>query len=684
MCITALMGSVVLGMVLSTTVVIMRRQRLFEWSSFDAGQGRKPFKTFKFKPIRTSCSAIASSSEDGEMASIPKNGADLLDVLRGGSDFWRNATVVTVGYTWGLAGLSEAEFLENHCDFDDLKRLANPLKKVERRRAENCRIGRAGSAAGNGAACYAGVYAHKINGEVVDARPAPDGYFSPDGFDCIVRCPAGAYCPRSLPSKPNRTDFKQCEFPGNVDVDLIAVTYDETRFCPGSRAVNLCPEGYRCKWAEARVKCDRGYVCPRGSASQRRCHGIFGGTGFLARPNHICSTTGTAYPDYRRPLAVFVVVFALLAVIALTASGTAARVTNDLRRYLRSATSDVSFFSRKYTTSEEESPSTGDERRFFHGRFSPRRKTGSTAPRTTTLATGTRRWTLERHWHRRLLAVVVGDADGLVYAGQSPLTVSRSAVYGALIFFLSWAILWHIPTTFLIGELIVVISFFFMIFGCCGLCFFDLMHAIDSYTETIRTTLDDDDDDVHEGTGRGPNDGVVGNGTDQVEHEERYAISIDDVFHEAEHAVVLTACGCRKRANVIVASLAFVFVLVTFPTWFFLLEDGTFSITIFAMIVVVVAGAGALCLSVPYGYRPTRLCGEDPGVDEAEFRRRVDEIKLQRRRDAEDHRRPELAHVRRSNTSVEDIGSQQVELRIDLAFQNLCLRLRSNQCRNQA
>lgn len=74
--------------------------------------------------------------------------------------------------------------------------------------------------------------------------------------------------------------------------------------CPGSRHVYLCPGGYECADSAKRRVCPASSYCPTGSKSHRTCDAAYP----LASYRNICSKEGMAFPDYSMPTAVFYIV----------------------------------------------------------------------------------------------------------------------------------------------------------------------------------------------------------------------------------------------------------------------------------------------------------------------------------------------------------------------------------------
>lgn len=654
-CLQRLVGHVFLGsMIAAAAVVLYRRDKLFDWHKFHAGQGRKPYKTFKITPIETSCASVTDA--DGSEAS----GRDIVDVWFDGGTV---SVTSTVSSTYGLAGLTEDEFDDNHCDDDQLRVMSNPFKLPDRRRSDECRDGSIGSVVGNGAACAAGLYGHVVNGTVIDVRPSPEGYFSPFGFTCIVRCPKGGYCPQSTP-KNNKTDAKKCEYPKNVDKTALAVSVlnasgvEVQRLCPGARFLYLCPGGYRCKFSESLVDCDKGFRCPRGSASQQRC----AGASSITSPETSCPSKNTEFPDTTIPLAVFLSCTLGIAALLLAFGGSLGKAWEVVDAYL-------CMDGRRHTTRGK-------------SRLGAMRRIGEVASIIIVA---------ERGLHQRVVQAVLArpdrdirasslrrlspehavlgsleDAETKRFSGCTAPNVSRCAIYGSILLFAWYAV--AVATTEFVFFIPVVLASVIMLVGFFGLCTLDTTADVAAYNDDIRDKLlERDDYDDYSGDVR---------------------ISYGDIFSEGEAPIVLTAYGCSRRANLATGACALLFFVVLLPA---VVERGLFnwrSIVLLCLLLVAtfaVVGFATLRLTRPWSdgvvtyddfrarIKRGRMVATPTPVDDGTEDQQDDEEEGEQER-KEGREAPRRISMRRSNVSR--LTNKVVDLRIDLQYRNLCVRLR--------
>ncbi|KAH8049965.1 ABC transporter G family member [Aureococcus anophagefferens] len=210
------------------------------------------------------------------------------------------------------AGLTADEFYANHCDGEQLRKLANARKPVDAR-DPRCAF----ESDASDAACAGGLFRWRYdNGKPGDVDAAPEGFFSPEFQTCLVRCAAGGYCPRSNTTNPRDT---KCRYPGSVDKSIASHKVGGgRRVCPGSKHLYLCPAGSYCRDSAQRHKCHTNHACPTGSTRGARCHALFHG----GKSSVPCEDEGLKFPDYSETCALFVATVAclLLLVRALTSS----------------------------------------------------------------------------------------------------------------------------------------------------------------------------------------------------------------------------------------------------------------------------------------------------------------------------------------------------------------------------
>lgn len=612
----------------TAALLIDKRDRLFDWHKFRGGKSSKPYRTVKYSPVRTDCDAVE------EVTSVDT----FVDSWRDGT-LWTNTTVLqTARYTYGLAGLTEQEFVENHCTEEELRNLFNPFKSNDLRRAKECRHGAMINAPGGPTSCTAGLYAHVVNGSVTGVRAAPAGYFSPDAFTCLVRCPHGGFCPQSQPTLRND---RKCRYPAKVDKEQRRVDIENTNksvvasLCPGSRFLYLCPGGHYCKFAETRVKCRRGYRCPRGSDKERVCDGAKP----FATARRVCPEAGTQYPDYTFPLLLFVGAIFSLALITFVASGALAKAV----------TATVRFFTNLFREWQDRVSSTRESERVASPPASQRISSGCRSL-FTTIAEG------ERRLHLYLLKRIVGNDGSGVWSGFSATRTSRHAFYGLLILFAACVLYMIVEPLF---SILVILAFFVTLMGCFGMCYFDARRAVDDLERQYKDYLHD-----------------------QKEADVR---DVDD-----EPPAVFTFCGCTSRANAVIAAIAALFFALSVV--FRNVEVGVIA---FAVLCITILGVACLCApngcprcncvnccccmrsydrrsfaTLAFRARQSRCTPDFDGVSVRNSRRR--------------RRISFRVSSMRSEASVTQLSSpggtriQPIDFRIDLSFTNLGLTLRSN------
>lgn len=623
-----LKGLVLVALTVTAALLVEKRDRLFDWHKFRGGKSSKPYRTVKYSPVRTGCDAV----EDVTSA------RSFVDSWNDGT-LWTNTTVLqTVRFTYGLAGLTEQEFVENHCMEDELRNLFNPFKSNDLRRAKECRHGAIGNAPGGPASCTAGLYAHVVNGSVTGVRAAPAGYFAPGAFTCIVRCPHGGFCPQSEPTVRND---RKCRYPAKVDKEQRRIQIENasgsvvTAICPGSRFLYLCPGGYFCKFAETRVKCRRGYRCPRGADRERECDG--------AKPfvtaRRVCPHSGTQYPDYTIPLMLFVGAISSLALITFVATGALANAITTAVRFVIDVLhewQDRVSYSRDIEPGGAVTVTRHISSR-FHNFFA-------------TIIEE------EQRLHLYLLKRIAGNDGSGVWSGFSATRTSRHAVYGILILFIAFLLYVIVDPLF---SILMILSFFVMLMGCFGMCYFDARRAVDDLERQYKEYVQ--------------------------EQKEAYVQDIDD-----EPPAVFTFCGCTSRANAIVAVIALIFFVVAV---FF----GNAEVGLIAFFVLCITGIGVACLCAPNGCPScsfVNCCCCMRRYDRRSFaqlaflarqRRPTPEFDAAEGRNSRRRRRSSFRVVSmRSEPSATQLSSpggtriQPIDLRIDLSFTNLRLTLRSN------
>ncbi|KAH8095625.1 ATPase [Aureococcus anophagefferens] len=278
-------------LVLGATYVTLHTRDAF----FERGRG-----------VLVSCDSL----RDGDGAT-PDTLEEWVDFFRDPDEFY-NATVSALLETFGSGGLTADEFYANHCDGEQLRKLANARKPVDAR-DPRCAF----ESDASDAACAGGLFRWRYdNGEPGDVDAAPEGFFSPEFQTCLVRCAAGGYCPRSNTTNPRDT---KCRYPGSVDKSIASHKVGGgRRVCPGSKHLYLCPAGSYCRDSAQRHKCHTNHACPTGSTRGARCHALFHG----GKSSVPCEDEGLKFPDYSETCALFVATVAclLLLVRALTSS----------------------------------------------------------------------------------------------------------------------------------------------------------------------------------------------------------------------------------------------------------------------------------------------------------------------------------------------------------------------------
>ena len=270
------------------------------------GERNSWMETLVFRDFKVSCDSL----RDGDGAT-PDTLEEWVDFFRDPDEFY-NATVSALFETFGSGGLTADEFYANHCDGDQLMKLANARKPVDAR-DPRCAF----ESDESDAACAGGLFRWRYdNGKTGDVDAAPEGFFSPEFQTCLVRCAAGGYCPRSNTTNPWDT---KCRYPGSVDKSIASHKVGGgRRVCPGSKHLYLCPAGSYCRDSARRHKCHANHACPTGSTRGARCHGLFHG----GKSSVPCEDEGLKFPDYSETCALFVATVAclLLLVRALTSS----------------------------------------------------------------------------------------------------------------------------------------------------------------------------------------------------------------------------------------------------------------------------------------------------------------------------------------------------------------------------
>lgn len=326
-CFTYLMQAGLLGM---AAYWIYVRDRLYEYrrrihSWYDL------LLIYQFRTLKVDCETFRQGGED-QATYYVDDLVDSLDV---------NSTVeileAALEATEGLGNLTKDEYLINHCDGNTMERIFNMNLREEERRDPDCVF-----TDRDGPQCVAGMFQYlPVNyTDFGQARvePAPPGYFSPEFFKCLIRCPGGAGCLQSHHHyPPDSLELKhdgygntysltkkalKCTYALNVDRSQkpVAVVDDESKetryYCalprplvliclagPGARYLYLCPAGYECPSPETPKPCPRGHYCPRGS---RRAHACDGALPFY-RQGAICDGEMISFPDYSKPASLFFV-----------------------------------------------------------------------------------------------------------------------------------------------------------------------------------------------------------------------------------------------------------------------------------------------------------------------------------------------------------------------------------------
>ena len=129
-----------------------------------------------------------------------------------------------------------------------------------------------------------------------DYAMVPPGFFSPEGYNCLMACVSGAFCPSYETNAPFELQSSQfLEYPecsNELDNFRGGTPYCCTNglpplvppfttndsvpiYCVGDGNLNdPCPPGYYCPSTTELVLCPSGYFCPAGSTAPLECNGL--------------------------------------------------------------------------------------------------------------------------------------------------------------------------------------------------------------------------------------------------------------------------------------------------------------------------------------------------------------------------------------------------------------------------
>ncbi|KAJ8606285.1 hypothetical protein CTAYLR_010322 [Chrysophaeum taylorii] len=534
---------------------IWYRDTLYEFR-----RGDDFYLTVYYEPVEGDCDAFKDKKDQDKYVSTTDEFATLW--IYNELIFYAGDLMLD---TFGPGVLSAEEFELNHCDPDTLQRMMNYELKEEERRDPACEW-----TDNAGKECEGGMYRYESpdDGETT-VESAPPGYYSPEFFTCLVRCPTGGFCPRSRTKDTTMTHNTKCKYPGRVDkhretardrrprilllssflpdtsrktVSQVAVYDDETNttryVCPGSRHLYLCPEGNECQSSDTRSLCPSGTHCPRGSKKRQACDGASP----LASHHTLCSSPGLGYPDYSVPATVFFVVCISTAVVlhlfstygyGSSRARRRRRLARASARHERAVLLDASTTLNNNTESATSSRSVVAAMRYLSK--------------------------AEARWHRRVIEALtgVGRHDTIdpslrsqYYGVCSSINVSRLVVYcGGGSFILAGVALAGIePATFPC-----MLFFGLCLYGMCGVCQLDLVSSL----------------------------------------------------RQTDGGTVFTSLGCTRHANLVVFGIfsfvALVFLSVGFGDNRHLIkfDEGLTWVqfaTLMSLVIVFATGVGALCL----------------------------------------------------------------------------------------
>ena len=331
-------------------------------------------QTVKLKALKVDCAELELGADaDAELGDDP---------LKRRTIDWRpyladpgrasNVTLSLLLDTFGPGKLTAQEFWDNHCP-ESLLRKFFVEKKPENLRSDRCAFGGDAALATDPLACAGGFYekrerrnvtwnestgasaladtatefglvrkllpealqnlslpgnasadVHNVSAWAVSTAAAPPGYFAPEFQTCLIRCARGGFCPSSSTS----VDYGQlpswasglCIFPWGLGGSWPMSAPPSRGLCPGSSSLHLCPAKFYCPQPTVMHECPAGHVCPRGSTHAQRC--AWGA---------VCAAASD-WPDYSRACWVF---FACVAGLALFVRGVLS--VNLLDRFPRTA-----------------------------------------------------------------------------------------------------------------------------------------------------------------------------------------------------------------------------------------------------------------------------------------------------------------------------------------------------------
>lgn len=148
---------------------------------------------YRFRTLNVDCEDYRTNGEDQADGVVDD---DFFEALNVTTDVDILASILDGSE--GIGDFTEDEFLINHCDGEQMQVIFNPNLREEERRDPDCVF-----TDRDGPQCAAGMFEYlqisDYGGVIEPARvlPAPAGYFSPEFFKCVVRCPGGAACLQS-------------------------------------------------------------------------------------------------------------------------------------------------------------------------------------------------------------------------------------------------------------------------------------------------------------------------------------------------------------------------------------------------------------------------------------------------------------------------------------------------------
>eukprot|EP00050_Salpingoeca_kvevrii_P006823 m.291944 g.291944 ORF g.291944 m.291944 type:complete len:1016 (-) comp12539_c0_seq1:225-3272(-) len=152
-----------------------------------------------------------------------------------------------------------------------------------------------------GIGCYEGLFNPNSTLRTKESRSqyelVPPGFFSPAGFDCLLGCTKGSYCPSyttnlrfELPETEEAESlFFDCATRREANEGANVTTYccsesrlppfipfgprvDGEDFCVSATSIDFpCPAGFYCPLPTEKIECPAGSYCPIGSTAPRDC-----------------------------------------------------------------------------------------------------------------------------------------------------------------------------------------------------------------------------------------------------------------------------------------------------------------------------------------------------------------------------------------------------------------------------